>query len=1108
MNNYTQTAVLTVALAISLPARATCAADVGVSSHVLEVSVATNGRTTVTETWEVDIGDPTACPDGVPAPPGMDGATWGELSITAGLTPPPTRDEVQTWTKTRTVRSGSTSGLFASSPVGTAKHTSATLSVPSWTELNVWADPEATRTPDLGRSHTYSVSWPANSDHELAWSTMASWWEASDALSAHTKRVVATSRYLGDWGRDLGGKSIDELITETADKIAWDPSGSQHWLAANKATAALKDGRGGPADRAAVLLSALRAAGYDAQPGWSRARPTRAPDTFPVPAAMTRPLIRVQTSDTARWIDPMLPADTPLIPPDLVGDLVQQVGDYPTVLGDFRAPSGHAALELDVTYNLLGDTTIRGKLTATGEAAAALRAHSEARPGWVPESLALGAMSEPEMHDGALTYEFEAKGRAGASSAFGGTQVDLEALIAPQLAIWLPSGTEIHEQARWTADEPVLVISASPPKGVADEAQVVTAHVSRDTDTVTLWSTLVVTSSGSVNLPENPPVSRLLVFGDPSKKTLKAIKKGGATPANRAAIEARAMLELGDTKKLASTLVKATKKATVEELAHALARHHQPGEIAAWSALYQAASLSSDKLFVVEALASVGERREAWRLAGPLAGSTNLDVQVRALVAVAQLQDAQRPNQETDEEAWRAWRDPLRILRTAANRDPGDGSGHPSVRAPLVDELVRTGEPFDANQYAAAAMRDSPDDGYTRAVVALHGAATGAALAPVQEHLAAAHASAPGDPMIAALAARTWAHLGHPGRAADLAIRAARLAGDDATLWHSASERALVMGDLPAALWASGLASEANPTDTTINVKFQLLATFMGDEDLATLAADRSGYRAFHGSLPAPLPELMRVASDDQQLALLIHRDAEVITDPDLLSQRMTLAIEAGLDTVAARDGAQLAKLHRRRFGEVGLGQAVAGDWWSNKPLPSLTRALREPSARRARMESSLITGTGDALSDARQLRSDPLAQLLIRAASKPETVAKSAPVWALEREDPQGTFPEGCSQNKVLGGPTGLVACTDVAHRSTTLWTTQSTSGRLPPPLGITLTLETAEPGLLPTFAVGGTLLPVYFAIRVTDQGEAIGLALNPTDAVEAAHRELTSAE
>ena len=1101
---YAIPSVLIVALTTHASAFAACAHDVSIENHTLAVSVGTNGRTSVTETWEVDVGDPTACPDGIEAPPGLEGGAWGEFTIMSGRTPPPPAAGAQTWTKTYEVRSGASSGLMADSPIGPARTASATLSAPSWTVLGVWADASSTRTPDLRRTHTVTVSWPEGANHELAWSTTPSWWEASKALETKAAEVVATSRTLTEWG-DLGLKSIDDLINDVAEKVSFDPAGARHWLDAKKATEVLKEGKGGAADRAALLLSGLRVAGYDAQPAWARARPLQVPTTFPCPAAMARPLIRVTGDTGTRWIDPMLPATTPPLPADLTGALVQVAGDYPILVESSRAPRGAATLEVDLAWQTNGDFTVTGNLLVTGNAASVVLAGNPERPPWLPAALGLRSATTPVETDTGVEVTFEANGRAGVSSSYGGIMVDLEPIIGPALAAFLPAGTEVMEIATWKSASPTLLISATQPTSTADQGEVITGLVTHDGDVVTLITAIV--SEHPKSLSETLPSSHLLAYPDPSTKTLKTIKKAEASAAARVAIEARAMVELGDTKKLAAGVAKAAKKIGTGDLAAAFAHHHRSGELEAWQALYKTAETDPARLQVVLALASVGETREAWRLAGPLAGSSNLDVQVQALVAIATLQGDTRPKQDVDEEAWRAWREPLRILKTALNRDAGsDGTGHWSVRAPLTDYLVRDGEAFDANKHIDAAVKARDDDGYTRAVAAVHAAAIDKPLTQVLDHLTAAEASSPGDIQVAALATRTWAELGHPDRATDNAILTARLAVDDAKLWFEASEQALDIGDLRAAVWAAGRASDLDPHDSTINVKYQLLATFIGDPALAALASERSGYTAFYGDLPAPLEELLRVASDDQHLALLLHRDADVVDDPELLSQRMALALDAGLHTVVARDGARLAKHHRNRFGEVGHAQAVSGDWWSNQPLPSLTRALREPSARRARMEAELFTGTGDPIADAKQLKKDPLADLILRALAKPDEVAKEAPVWALDREDPAGTFPEGCVENKVLGGPNGLVACTSVLDRSTTMWTTQNTSGRFPPPLGLLLTLGTPEPGEVATFEVEGTILPVHVAIVDRQGGQTIGIGLSAVDAARAATRELVA--
>ena len=80
------------------------------------------------------------------------------------------------------------------------------------------------------------------------------------------------------------------------------------------------------------------------------------------------------------------------------------------------------------------------------------------------------------------------------------------------------------------------------------------------------------------------------------------------------------------------------------------------------------------------------------------------------------------------------------------------------------------------------------------------------------------------------------------------------------------------------------------------------------------------------------------------------------------------------------------------------------------------------------------------------------------------------------------------------------MTSCTDAAKRVTTVWTSQSTSARLPPPLALEIELDHPVPAELPTFLLKGTTLPVYVAFRHEKEGDVLGFGLNPRDASMAA--------
>jgi hypothetical protein len=209
----------------------------------------------------------------------------------------------------------------------------------------------------------------------------------------------------------------------------------------------------------------------------------------------------------------------------------------------------------------------------------------------------------------------------------------------------------------------------------------------------------------------------------------------------------------------------------------------------------------------------------------------------------------------------------------------------------------------------------------------------------------------------------------------------------------------------------------------------------------------------------------------------------------------------------AARDGILLATRHNKPEGRALAFAATAGRLYSSNNIKALdAAATADPTARMTRMEYRLISGAGDALSDARQLDDDPRARALVKLASNPREAAAALEGWPDGLTDPRHATPRGYRSNRTLGAALGVLAWSD-PNSATAILRTSSITGLLPPPIG---QLYSTSDQPLSTLDNGGQVLrldggviPLYAAVTIQDGGEVIGLGFT----IESASRALDTA-
>src|SRR5690606_8676409 len=141
-------------------------------------------------------------------------------------------------------------------------------------------------------------------------------------------------------GRDLGTD-----LTSMAPATAWDrvrraigidPQADGDWDGERDVGRIVRQGRGRPAERGAVLIHVLRRAGRVGAPPLGRpvCTPGAAPLSVPAAALLPRPVVVVATEQGRIWIDPASEhVAVPQTPASVKGGVAWIAGDLPMQVG-------------------------------------------------------------------------------------------------------------------------------------------------------------------------------------------------------------------------------------------------------------------------------------------------------------------------------------------------------------------------------------------------------------------------------------------------------------------------------------------------------------------------------------------------------------------------------------------------------------------------------------------------------------------------------------------------------------------------------------------------------------------------------------------------------
>lgn len=1132
----------TAAPTAAAPARAASAATV--LEDKLDVYV-DGSRAKQTRTWKVRIDDPAACSAGLVVPDGLNGAQSDGARVYERLLAIPDGTAAGTvFTLVASVsRSGPAhSGTYTTAPDLPVEH--AEVTVRSYAPyLSVWTDPEADADFVRGNGRTATITWTAvrpGDPAEAVWSTWRDWIQAGERAEASVAPMLATTReQLGrDIAADLRSLSVATAAERVFRLVAYEEGQKEDWSAAKRYDKVLDAKTGSAVDRGVVLISVLRLAGFDARPAMFRAGSTGGslPLSIPAPALLDRPAVAVFMPDRVVWVDPASEhVAIPELPGSMQGGSVWVPGDIPYDLPSAGVVDGVVAVSAQTTVSGDGSATWTATISASGVGQESLRAllapldakgREEAlrrlvitaRPDLDRFGVDASGIDDP-YRPLKITLQGHEPAALGAFGTIGLTGT-VQPLMAPALAAWLPSRLLIREDLAIAAPQGLHPIStaAAQPSHHADVT--LSRRVHREGAKLVLvteaerpyrTASPARDSAAEAFLRDAARVGPdVLLLPPPTPDVVKGLRvaAAGRPEAEIAVLEALLWWTYNDQPKKASkALQRATTETDPEEVAQYLRRHARKDDPRPWLGLFEVARTDQQKLVAIGGLEAQRQSHHAWIAAARLA-TTTLDpaVKVEALLVQERLQESSRPDERLDEEGWSLWREPDELLAEAtqlATTLPGaNADGDPRVLLRLAEKAMAEGRTADAELHLDRALAIRPDP-IASVLLAQASAASGVAVSEVEQRIREAVQGASFDAEVLSVAAQALAGVGREDLALEYALSAARLAFDDADHWRQASMLALANGDLALSVYAARRASDLAPGATDAGAQLALLATLAKDKDAAMLGNGRAGGSAPNVSWPPTLEALMGIAPEHALHALLDHHDAEVIASAPALSLRAQLRLAAGDLDGAARDGVLLASRHDEPRGTGIAFAATAGRLWTNAGAYDLDAATRgDPFAAATRMEYRLVTG-GDPTADARGLKGDPRADLILRAAAAPETVAEEVEGWPKGLADPQARTPRGFRTNRVLGAAKGVVAWSDPERGVAVMRAAQAT-GSLPPPLALLYT--PASPPLARLEGGGqlvrleGGAIPLYAAIRIEENGQEVtALGFTPS-AAEAA--------
>lgn len=1082
-------------------------------------------------TWTVAILDP-ASAVGTPAPPMVEGASArgarirdGILELPEGL-PPGT---VLTFQKDLEFPRGpfAPSGTFRTVP-GLPVARAELVVRASAAPLSVWYDSAAV--PDFrpGRTDEVRIVWRDVAPDEVAeavWSGGEGWFASGNELTKAVEPLVTDQigRVLGQGVKNLTPTQAARRVFEEITLIRGPDVG---WIA-RPARYVIDGGSGTRAERGLVLLSVLRAAGYDARPALYR--PSTLPGTVPTalaaPSLLQRPLVAVFMADRLLWIDPGSDdVQLPALPAELTGAMAWVPGDLPRRLDATGAAEGTVPISGEVRLDGKGGESFNLTISATGAADDFLR---EALRGKSPEEQAQvfrpllvrgregfdrvtvrASGFEDRSRPLRITLSGHSDGRLTRLGA-GLFSSEVPAVLAPTLAEWLPPRIAVREEVAVVAPPGLRLFTVVGSERTTHPAAVVARASRREAERV-----VVVTE---VERPTRHPAPgaaaraaetldkaarvgpQMLYLRDATPGAARAMRSVDLPAADRVTLEAMLWWKQKRYGKAGKLLKRFEAPVGLQALDDALVRYDAPYELR--RELVDLAEDPEGLLATVPILVEMGRPQEAWARAAAVSTSRVARLRVDSRLWMVELQGDTPPDATDDPEGAARWRDPMELLAEAdadARKASKDEQPDPRVlaaRAKLLLEADRVEEALLILDQALA-ISDDPE---VAVLAASASARAGDPFDDVRARLDAAVDRASADPEVLAAVSEALATAGDRQGALQRAVAAARLANTDTKLWLAVSQRAMSAGDLPVALHAARRASDLALTDKDAADQYTLVATLSGDQDAANQGWSRGG-TPIEVAWPPSVNALLPHVQQEHLLAVLRHHDREVTTSPNLLSLRAQLELVQGDRDRAIRDGELLAERHRIARGGVVAFGASLGSAWSNDGTAPLDRLVRrDPAARSARLELSAVTGR-PVRADLRAMADDPRAAVWGLALSDADALAARAPDWK-PGAPPRGGAPRGFSANPVLGGARGVEAWSDPIARLAVVRHAGNTP--LPPPLSVLYTPRTPPLRSLPgggtVTALEGGSLPLYAAFRKDGDEHVIGLGYSPEDAARA---------
>lgn len=1103
---------------------ASAPAPARVLEHTLEVTFDAGGRLSTRQTWRLRIEDPAACAMGLVAPPGLEGATDRGARVKGDLLLLPTEvapGDVFTLIATSNAPKGPAAGVFAGAPGLPVDRSEVRFRAPQWVPLGVQADLTAVPTIQGTSTRTATWSWEPRDAHtpaSLVWSTWPDWLEAGARMEEAVTARVATRNQLGRrLAADLSTVTLEEAIERVWLNVAIAP-GPTRWETSAHAVEIAQRGSGSAVERGVVLISLLRAAGFEARPALVRpASQGAVPTHLAVPGLFDLPAVAVTRGGRTVWIDPAAELARPgLMPESLRHGQAWAAGDLPLPLHADALLEGELTVLSELRIGADGRAAWTASLVAVGSAEDHLRqrlADSKSR-----NELITRLLREAHPAVEGVTVDTEGFARRGQGvritltasepglmrEARFGAEAEATPLLATALLAWLPPGVAVRERlsvgfpqaltlqavhATPTPSHPSALLTRSTRREGARVIVEVDGYRAR-TQADAAFAAWAAAGHG--------PAVAVRLTPHPTPEVLAALRREQPLGLVGSLGVASLLTRRADQGPKADKLLRrALSKGGVEGVLAQVLPWLDDDDTDLLTRLWDLCPEEADRLTLLRALAA--RDPEVWRRAASLSTSATPAIRAEAL----RIQAIHQPS--TDPGGPSPWR-PLPELLARLAEVADDPALDLPVRAHVA--LAR----FDAGEDVTAELDALLAAAPNARLRAAHAQALAQADAPRERVLDAVHATladptAAGDVDAHRRLADALARAGAAKLAADHAVLAARLGGRQPALWTRASELLLAQGLHGSALGAARLASDLAPGDPQAATRLALLAVLAHDAEGRDVAANRGGALPSFERWPPPLGALIPSAPPEALLALLVWHEAATVADPRLLGLRAQLRADAGDLEGAARDGLLLTTRHQEARGYALAYAALAGRVWGGAAREQLNLAARrEVRARALRMEIDLLTGSGQPQEDARLLGDDPRAAVVLALAARKLDALPPIAGWPPATPGPAPKAPRGLRANALLSAPAGVTAWSDPDRALALLHVSGEADAALPPPLAWWYTPAAAplvDRDGLRVLALEGGQLPVYVAIEDRPDGSWFGVAFTP----EAARRALALA-